>query len=274
MLGLRNYWYPLLVSEQLREELPVASCLLGENLVLWRDAAGSPGALVDRCPHRGAKLSSGRILGSDLQCASHGLRFNTRGECTLVPWERGHASRSASIRVPAYPVRELGGYVWAYLGDPRVFPPRDLREEIPEELVRVESYWVVRLPSTVWEESPPPLPPGKFTLPCLTTLVVKLAADEDPWVIRHWRYAVDEQRVAAQTTCARRRISAEQERQWTDPLDQPAPLAALRGILPVQLHDVVTCLLSSDGRAGGLDDVGTSDRESLLERAHAEQERG
>ena len=60
---------------------------LGEDLVLWRDRDGHPHALADHCPHRWARLSLGRVLGGDLQCAYHGLRFDGRGQCVLVPWE-------------------------------------------------------------------------------------------------------------------------------------------------------------------------------------------
>ncbi len=40
--GLRNYWYPILLSEDLTEERPVAVNCLGESLVVWRDAEGHP----------------------------------------------------------------------------------------------------------------------------------------------------------------------------------------------------------------------------------------
>ncbi|HEU4345258.1 MAG TPA: Rieske 2Fe-2S domain-containing protein, partial [Candidatus Binatia bacterium] len=52
--GLRNYWYPILLSEDLTQGSPVAIHCLGESLVVWRDAEGHPGVLFDRCPHRAA----------------------------------------------------------------------------------------------------------------------------------------------------------------------------------------------------------------------------
>src|SRR4051794_12132526 len=71
--GLRNFWYPLLESSALGTAAPVGVRLLGEDLVLWRDRDGHPHALADHCPHRWARLSLGRVLGGDLQCAYHGL---------------------------------------------------------------------------------------------------------------------------------------------------------------------------------------------------------
>src|SRR4030088_553237 len=75
-LGLRNYWYPVLQSEELPAGRPVGFKVLGENLAAWRDAAGRPSVVRDRCPHRSMKLSVGRVLDGELQCSLHGLRFD------------------------------------------------------------------------------------------------------------------------------------------------------------------------------------------------------
>src|SRR5436190_10491130 len=78
-LGLRNYWYPVLQSEELVAGKPVPFKVLGEALTAWRDKAGRPQVVRDKCPHRGAKLSAGRVLEGTLQCAWNGLRFDGRG---------------------------------------------------------------------------------------------------------------------------------------------------------------------------------------------------
>jgi len=109
--GLRNYWYPILLSEDLTQERPVAVNCLGESLVVWRDADGYPGVLFDRCPHRAAKLSAGRILEGHLQCAFHGLRFDKTGQCTLIPWEPEESPSRKEVYVQTYPAKELGGYI-------------------------------------------------------------------------------------------------------------------------------------------------------------------
>src|SRR5437868_9331586 len=56
-IGLRNYWYPIVQSEELGQGKPIGIQCLGENLVVWRDDRGFPAVLSDRCPHRSAKLS-------------------------------------------------------------------------------------------------------------------------------------------------------------------------------------------------------------------------
>lgn len=137
-LGLRNYWYPILESTELPSGRPLSVRRLGEDLVAWRDGRGQPHLLADRCPHRTAKLSLGRVLHDDLQCAYHGLRFDGQGACVLVPWEPDGSPPPEGIRAHAYPVEELAGLIWAYLGDVAAFPPPPLRECVPEEAVNDE----------------------------------------------------------------------------------------------------------------------------------------
>src|SRR5688572_2663722 len=86
-LGLRNYWYPLVWSEHVTTEKPVPFKAFAEDLVIWRDKDGQPSVLRDRCPHRAARLSIGRVLNGQLQCVFHGLRFDRDGKCVLIPWE-------------------------------------------------------------------------------------------------------------------------------------------------------------------------------------------
>jgi nitrite reductase/ring-hydroxylating ferredoxin subunit len=148
--GLRNYWYPILQSEDLPADGPVAVRALGESLAAWRDAAGRPCVVKDRCPHRSIRLSVGRVLDGDLQCVFHGLRFDGKGNCILVPWEKEGDDLQAKINVRAFPARELGGYIWAYIGDLDAFPPPRLEDEVPEELSKPDEFIWFRLPTQVW----------------------------------------------------------------------------------------------------------------------------
>ena len=148
--GLRNYWYPVLQSEELPVGKPVGFMVLSEPLVAWRDADGNPCVMRDRCPHRSIKLSVGRVFDGHLQCILHGLRFNGQGRCIMVPWEEEHDDRKKPPAATAYPARELGGYVWAYLGDTTKFPAPPLEQEVPEELTKPDEFIWFRLPTEVW----------------------------------------------------------------------------------------------------------------------------
>jgi phenylpropionate dioxygenase-like ring-hydroxylating dioxygenase large terminal subunit len=148
--GLWNYWYPVLQSEELAAGKAVGFTVLAENLVAWRDRDGRPNVVRDRCPHRSIKLSIGRVFDGQLQCILHGLRFNGVGQCTMVPWEENDARKALWPSVTAYPARELGGYIWAYLGDTSEFPAPPLEQEVPEELTKPDEFIWFRLPTEVW----------------------------------------------------------------------------------------------------------------------------
>src|SRR5260370_24986356 len=92
--GLRNYWYPVLQSEELPVGKPVSLMALGEPLVAWRDAQGKPCVVRDRCPHRSIKLSVGRVFDGNLQCILHGLRFDGPGRCIMIPCEEEHDDKT------------------------------------------------------------------------------------------------------------------------------------------------------------------------------------
>lgn len=150
-IGLRNYWYPIALSEEVGRDRPGGIKCLGESLVVWRDADGRPGVLFDRCPHRAARLSAGRVLEGQLQCAFHGLRFDKTGQCTLVPWEPDDSPSRRDVCVRSYPAKELGGYLWAYLGDAARFSPPPLEQEVPQELLNGDEYLWFRMPTEVWD---------------------------------------------------------------------------------------------------------------------------
>jgi phenylpropionate dioxygenase-like ring-hydroxylating dioxygenase large terminal subunit len=110
---LRNCWYAAAWSQDLTQK-PQAKTFLNEKVVLWRTASGRPAALEDRCCHRAAPLSFGEISGEHLCCGYHGLRFNTAGECVLVPGQ-DHVPPRAAVR--SYPVHERWNVVWIWMGE-------------------------------------------------------------------------------------------------------------------------------------------------------------
>ncbi|MBC2665186.1 aromatic ring-hydroxylating dioxygenase subunit alpha [Novosphingobium flavum] len=113
---LRRYWQPVAISDELEGARPLKAVkLLGQDLVLFRDEAGQLG-LVDRdCPHRGADLAFGRLEDGGLRCPFHGWLFDVNGKCLETPAEPNPAFCNR-IRQKAYPVRERGGMIFAWLG--------------------------------------------------------------------------------------------------------------------------------------------------------------
>lgn len=149
-LGLRNYWYPVLQSGELPPDRPVGFRALGENLVAWRDAQGRPNVVFDRCSHRAMKLSAGRVLDGELQCALHGLRFDGKGRCVLIPWEEQASRIHERMAIKAYPAAELGGLIWVFLSSSPTQAVPDVATEVPEELSKPDEFILFHLPTQVW----------------------------------------------------------------------------------------------------------------------------
>jgi len=114
---LRRYWFPVGVANELSEAAPTQLVrILGETLVLFRDQKGRVGLLDDRCPHRGASLSYGRVEERGLSCSYHGWLFDTKGNCLETPAEPCESKFHLTVKQRSYPVQKLVGLYWAYLG--------------------------------------------------------------------------------------------------------------------------------------------------------------
>jgi phenylpropionate dioxygenase-like ring-hydroxylating dioxygenase large terminal subunit len=109
----RSHWHPVARVEDVGAH-PVGAQLLGEQLVLWRDAKGESHVWADRCPHRGAKLSMGQVLGGRLECPYHGWQFNANAACVQVPAQPEWVP-PASHCAKAFGACEAHGLIWAKL---------------------------------------------------------------------------------------------------------------------------------------------------------------
>ena len=119
---LLNDWHPVADAHALRPGMLVQARLLGTDIALWRAADGSPRAWLDRCPHRGTRLSIGRIENGSLRCAYHGWRFADDGHCNEVPALPGFVPPK-SARATSFSVAESHGLLWICLGAPSGGPP-------------------------------------------------------------------------------------------------------------------------------------------------------
>ena len=112
---LRRYWWPV-ATHDMAGRVPVRRRLLGEDLVLFRDAGGRLGLLAEQCPHRRASLALGCTERTGLRCGYHGWLFDVSGRCLEQPGEPADSTFASRIQAVAYPVAELGGLIFAYLG--------------------------------------------------------------------------------------------------------------------------------------------------------------
>ena len=135
---LRRYWTPILLSEELPEPdcPPVRVLIFGEELVAFRDTQGRVGLLEEFCAHRQTSLFFGRNEESGLRCIYHGWKYDVTGACVDMPTETVDSNFKNKVQLTAYPARDRGGLIWAYLG-PKDMPvpelPRFRFMDVPKE---------------------------------------------------------------------------------------------------------------------------------------------
>lgn len=137
----RAFWVPCLASEEIPEPdcPPVRVFVMGEELLAFRDTYGNVGLIDAYCAHRRAPLFYGRNEEAGLRCVYHGWKYDRAGQCVDMPNEPPESRFKEKVRLRAYPAREAGGLVWAYMG---------LEDEPPampqlEWLDLPESHWLV-----------------------------------------------------------------------------------------------------------------------------------
>jgi phenylpropionate dioxygenase-like ring-hydroxylating dioxygenase large terminal subunit len=120
---IQNQWYVVLNSRQVKTR-PVGVTRMGEKLVFWRDQEGKVNCAFDRCPHRGAQLSAGKIHNGALQCPFHGFEYDSSGQCILIPATGVVSKPPRGMRLKSYPTFEDHGFIWLWWGEN---PPEDLQ---------------------------------------------------------------------------------------------------------------------------------------------------
>ena len=120
----RRFWFPV-IPIALLQDGPKPFTLLEEKLVIWLDKNKQPVAMADRCCHRSAQLSRGKIVEGHIQCAYHGWRYDNHGQCIHIP-QLPNNIPPTTHKVTAYQAKERYGYVWVCLENPLMdIPPMD-----------------------------------------------------------------------------------------------------------------------------------------------------
>ncbi len=122
---MRRYWQPITAYSELKKNPTRAVRLLGESLVLYKDRQGRLGLIDEACAHRRVNLLYGIPENEGLRCPYHGWLYDHTGQCLEMPAEPADSTFKCRVKLKAYPVQELGGLVFAYLGpEPVPLVPR------------------------------------------------------------------------------------------------------------------------------------------------------
>ena len=119
---LRQIWQPVYHSADIAPGSAKPLRIMGETLALYRGVSGALHLVDGLCPHRGTRLSAGRVEGDAIRCFYHGWKFDAAGQCVEQPAEESRFC--AKVRIRSFPVREYLGLVFAFLGEgaPPAFP--------------------------------------------------------------------------------------------------------------------------------------------------------
>jgi phenylpropionate dioxygenase-like ring-hydroxylating dioxygenase large terminal subunit len=116
---VHNAWYVAAWDHEVTRTMK-RRILLDEPVVLFRKDDGTPVALEDRCCHRQAPLSMGKLVGNIVECPYHGLQFDAKGQCVKVP-SQDLVPKTARVRT--YPVVEKNQWIWIWMGEPAKADP-------------------------------------------------------------------------------------------------------------------------------------------------------
>jgi phenylpropionate dioxygenase-like ring-hydroxylating dioxygenase large terminal subunit len=134
---IRNQWYAVLNSKELKKNRPLGATRFGEKLVFWRDKENNIGCVFDKCAHRGASLALGKVLSNNrLQCPFHGFEYDETGKVTKIPAMGKNTPVPERFKVNSYPAREAHGFIWVWWGEERdEYPPLPFFEDIDEKFI-------------------------------------------------------------------------------------------------------------------------------------------
>ncbi|MDZ7846361.1 MAG: Rieske 2Fe-2S domain-containing protein [Owenweeksia sp.] len=117
--NLVEHWYAVFQTKDLKKS-PLKAVVFDLPFVLWRNSEGMAKAAIDRCPHRDAPLSHGRVEHGCIACPYHGWKFNGEGECVEIPSQveekhlKGH-------HLHVVPCVEKYGLIWIWTGSRPAF---------------------------------------------------------------------------------------------------------------------------------------------------------
>jgi 5,5'-dehydrodivanillate O-demethylase len=122
---MRRYWQPIGAAVDLEHKWTKKVRLLGEDLILFRNQQGERGLIAEQCPHRRASFLHGIPTENGIRCPYHGWEFSAQGKCLDQPFEPDNSTFRDKVSTDAYPVEEMGGVLFAYLGpQPQPLLPR------------------------------------------------------------------------------------------------------------------------------------------------------
>ncbi|XP_076891215.1 chlorophyllide a oxygenase, chloroplastic-like [Bidens hawaiensis] len=135
---LKNFWYPIAFSRDLKEDTLIPIDCFEEPWVVFRGKDGKPGCIRNTCAHRACPLDLGSVNEGRVQCPYHGWEYSTDGKCEKMP-----STKFVNVKIKSLPCFEQEGMIWIWPGNeppsstiPSLEPPKgfQIHAEIVMEL--------------------------------------------------------------------------------------------------------------------------------------------
>ncbi|KAJ9560430.1 hypothetical protein OSB04_005590 [Centaurea solstitialis] len=135
---LKNFWYPVAFSKDLKEDTLMPIDCFEEPWVLFRGKDGKAGCIRNTCAHRACPLDLGSVNEGRVQCPYHGWEYNTDGKCEKMP-----STKFVNVKIKSLQCFEQEGMIWIWPGNepssptiPSLQPPQgfQIHAEIVMEL--------------------------------------------------------------------------------------------------------------------------------------------
>lgn len=109
--AIPNGWLGIGLSDEVPPGGVLSRHILGRDLVLFRGKDGALSVVDAYCPHLGAHLGGGCVVGNTLRCPFHHWQFDGAGQCASIPYG---TSRPSGAVLKSWPVREVNGFVFVW----------------------------------------------------------------------------------------------------------------------------------------------------------------
>ncbi len=122
---LVNYWYAIGEVKEFKKNKPLQRIVFDIPIAVWLNEDGEYAAILDRCNHRNAPLSKGKIIDKCIVCPYHGWVYNEEGQCTSIPSEGPYVERIPNKKVESFPIESKYGLIWVWMGENKT-PSREI----------------------------------------------------------------------------------------------------------------------------------------------------